>query len=125
MKNYLENIDYPFETGYDVIAQAQSGTGKTATFSTAVLQRIDTQLGQCQALILAPSRELAQQSYRHVLALGDYMQAEVVSLVGGKTVSDDVRRIRGGKIHVVVGTPGRVYHMINQGILGKIPSSVT
>ena len=47
--------------GMDVIAQAQSGTGKTATFSIAILQKIDTGLRECQALILAPTRELAQQ----------------------------------------------------------------
>jgi translation initiation factor 4A len=48
-------------TGHDVIAQAQSGTGKTATFSISVLQKIDTGVRQCQALLLAPTRELAQQ----------------------------------------------------------------
>lgn len=47
--------------GYDVIAQAQSGTGKTATFSIAILQNIDVALTDCQALVLAPTRELAQQ----------------------------------------------------------------
>ena len=47
--------------GYDVIAQAQSGTGKTATFSIAALQQIDFSISQCQALVLAPTRELAQQ----------------------------------------------------------------
>lgn len=47
--------------GLDVIAQAQSGTGKTATFSIAILQQIDTSLRECQSLILAPTRELAQQ----------------------------------------------------------------
>lgn len=49
------------KTGYDVIAQAQSGTGKTATFSIAALQQIDFSICQCQALVLAPTRELAQQ----------------------------------------------------------------
>lgn len=49
----------------DVIAQAQSGTGKTATFSIAILQQIDTALNECQALILAPTRELAQQVCTH------------------------------------------------------------
>ena len=47
--------------GYDVIAQAQSGTGKTATFSITMLQQIDFSLMKCQALVLAPTRELAQQ----------------------------------------------------------------
>ena len=48
---------------HDVIAQAQSGTGKTATFAIAILQQIDTSLKECQALVLAPTRELAQQVY--------------------------------------------------------------
>lgn len=48
-------------TGHDVIAQAQSGTGKTATFTISVLQRLDKSLKECQALIMAPTRELAQQ----------------------------------------------------------------
>lgn len=51
----------PCIKGHDVIAQAQSGTGKTATFSISILQQIDTNLNECQALILAPTRELAQQ----------------------------------------------------------------
>jgi len=51
----------PCIKGHDVIAQAQSGTGKTATFSISILQQIDTRLNECQALILAPTRELAQQ----------------------------------------------------------------
>ena len=50
-----------FPLGHDVIAQAQSGTGKTATFSIAILQQIDITLKECQALVLAPTRELAQQ----------------------------------------------------------------
>ena len=51
----------PCISGSDVIAQAQSGTGKTATFVISILQRIDTTVNECQALILAPTRELAQQ----------------------------------------------------------------
>lgn len=51
----------PCVKGHDVIAQAQSGTGKTATFSISILQQIDTSIRECQALILAPTRELAQQ----------------------------------------------------------------
>src|SRR5947207_7627827 len=57
----------------DVIAQAQSGTGKTATFSISVLQKIDHSINKCQALILAPTRELAQQITKVVLALGDFL----------------------------------------------------
>ena len=56
--------------GHDVLAQAQSGTGKTATFAISILQRLDTRLKECQALILVPTRELAQQvRSREVIAI--------------------------------------------------------
>lgn len=64
----------------DVIAQAQSGTGKTATFSISVLQKIDHSQNKCQALILAPTRELAQQITKVVMALGDYLNITVCPL---------------------------------------------
>lgn len=57
----------PCIKGHDVTAQAQSGTGKTATFSISILQQIDTSINECQALILAPTRELAQQVCSFVL----------------------------------------------------------
>uniref|UniRef100_A0A674E770 ATP-dependent RNA helicase n=1 Tax=Salmo trutta TaxID=8032 RepID=A0A674E770_SALTR len=65
----------PCIKGYDVIAQAQSGTGKTATFAISILQQIDIELKGTQALVLAPTRELAQQIQKVILALGDYMGA--------------------------------------------------
>ncbi|KAG0066983.1 translation initiation factor eIF4A, partial [Podila epicladia] len=64
----------PVVKGHDVIAQAQSGTGKTATFSISALQKLDLSNPQCQALILAPTRELAQQIQKVVIALGDFMK---------------------------------------------------
>lgn len=69
----------PVLKDHDVIAQAQSGTGKTATFSISVLQKIDHTVRQCQALILAPTRELAQQIQKVVIALGDFLNIEVDS----------------------------------------------
>ncbi|CAL1281027.1 unnamed protein product [Larinioides sclopetarius] len=99
--------------GLDVIAQAQSGTGKTATFSIAILQKIDTSLRECQALILAPTRELAQQIQKVVIALGDYMSAQCHACIGGTNVREDIRKLEMG-VHVVVGTPGRVYDMISR-----------
>jgi len=104
----------------DVIAQAQSGTGKTATFAIAILQQIDTALRDCQALILAPTRELAQQIQKVVLALGDYMNAQCHACIGGTNVREDMRKLEMG-VHIVVGTPGRVYDMINRRAL-KIDS---
>jgi len=103
----------PVVKGHDVIAQAQSGTGKTATFSISILQKLDMTIKQCQALILAPTRELAQQIQKVVIALGDYMNIECHACVGGTNVREDMAKLQDG-CHVVVGTPGRVYDMINR-----------
>lgn len=103
----------PCIKGRDVIAQAQSGTGKTATFAVAALQSIDVSVRETQALILAPTRELAQQIQKVVLALGDYMGAQCHACIGGTNVREDMRRLEQGA-HVVVGTPGRVFDMINR-----------
>jgi translation initiation factor 4A len=97
----------------DVIAQAQSGTGKTATFAIAILQQVDTKLNECQALVLAPTRELAQQIQKVVFALGDYMGISCHACIGGTNVREDQRRLEVGT-HVVVGTPGRVHDMIQR-----------
>lgn len=106
----------PIIEGRDVIAQAQSGTGKTATFAIGILQRIDAALIACQALILAPTRELAQQIRKVVLALGDYFNVRCHSCIGGTRVADDVANLKAG-IHVVVGTPGRVMDMLMRKVL--------
>merc|ERR1712002_568087 len=80
--------------GRDVIAQAQSGTGKTATFSISTLQVLDTSVRETQALILCPTRELAQQVQKVILALGDYMNVQAHVCIGG--------------------TPGRTFDMIRR-----------
>jgi translation initiation factor 4A len=103
----------PVIKGHDVIAQAQSGTGKTATFSISILQQLDMSVKGTQALILAPTRELAQQIQKVVVALGDYMNIECHACVGGTNVREDMAKLQEGA-HVVVGTPGRVFDMINR-----------
>ncbi|KAL5529279.1 TIF1 [Sanghuangporus baumii] len=103
----------PVIKGHDVIAQAQSGTGKTATFSISILQKLDMSIKGTQALILAPTRELAQQIQKVVIALGDYMSIECHACVGGTDVRQDMATLQSG-VHVVVGTPGRVFDMINR-----------
>jgi len=110
----------PILAGHDTIAQAQSGTGKTATFTIAALQSIDTSVNQCQALILAPTRELAQQTQKVVRALGDFLQISSHACVGGTLVRDDIRTLREG-VQVIVGTPGRVTHMIQSDVLNLSP----
>lgn len=106
----------PIIEGRDVIAQAQSGTGKTATFAIGLLQRLDPSLVQCQALVLAPTRELAQQIKNVVVHLGDYEGVRCHSCIGGTRVADDIASLRSG-VHVVVGTPGRVMDMLLRKVL--------
>jgi len=103
----------PILDGRDTIGQAQSGTGKTATFVIGVLQRTDYNLKACQGLILAPTRELANQIQKVALALGDYNNVKCHACIGGTSVRDDIDKLREGQ-HLVVGTPGRVYDMIGK-----------
>jgi len=103
----------PVVKGFDTIAQAQSGTGKTATFAIGVLQRVDLSLKQCQALILAPTRELAMQSHKVTCSIGDYLNVVCQACIGGTKVSDDIDMLKRG-VHIVVGTPGRVFDMIDR-----------
>ncbi|KAA8645921.1 putative eukaryotic translation initiation factor 4 [Aspergillus tanneri] len=104
----------PIIKGNDVIAQAQSGTGKTATFSISALQKIDPNLKACQALIVAPTRELAQQIQKVVVAIGDFMENITChACIGGTGVREDMNTLREGP-QVVVGTPGRIQDMIQR-----------
>ena len=103
----------PIIKGRDVIAQSQSGTGKTGVFSIGVLQNIDPTLMETQALILSPTRELAEQTQKVLLSIGDYMKVQCHACVGGKSLKEDIRRLDYG-VQVVSGTPGRVYDMINR-----------
>ncbi|KAK3871662.1 hypothetical protein Pcinc_023220 [Petrolisthes cinctipes] len=111
----------PCIRGLDVIAQAQSGTGKTATFSISILERIDNTSHHTQALILAPTRELAQQIQKVLLALGDYVNISCHACIGGTNLKEDMRRLEKG-VQIIVGTPGRVYDMINRRVL--IPDKI-
>jgi len=106
----------PFIKGKDVIAQAQSGTGKTATFSIGVLQQINVKNRNCQALILAPTRELATQTTNVVSALGDFLDIKAYACIGGTRITEDLRILSNG-VHIVVGTPGRVLDLLNRGML--------
>jgi ATP-dependent RNA helicase len=97
----------------DVIGQAQSGTGKTATFSLGVLSRVDPKKRGTQALVMSPTRELAQQIQSVLNSLGDYMNVKIHACVGGRSLGDDIRAMERGA-HVVSGTPGRVYDLLSR-----------
>lgn len=106
----------PMIRNRDTIAQAQSGTGKTGTFSISTLQLIDENSATTQGLILAPTRELAKQIYTVILCLGQYMEVKVHICTGGTDLKQDRQKLREG-VQIVVGTPGRVYELIDKDIL--------
>ncbi|CAN3374284.1 hypothetical protein DIURU_000837 [Diutina rugosa] len=103
----------PITEGRDVLAQAQSGTGKTATFTISALQRIDENERSTQALILAPTRELALQIKNVITSIGLYLNVTVHASIGGTNLADDIDAFKSGA-QIVVGTPGRVYDMIER-----------
>ena len=81
----------PMMEGKDLLGQAQSGTGKTGTFSIGTLNRIDVDENTIQAIILSPTRELSQQSYNVIKNLGEYVEGlRVQLLVGGTSVYSDI-----------------------------------
>ena len=98
---------------HDVIAQAQSGTGKTATFSIGVLQNIDENLQETQSLILSHTRELSLQIMQVVKNLSTYMNLTYNLSVGGTTIRENIDELLKNP-QVVIGTPGRVLDMINK-----------
>ncbi|KAJ2391820.1 RNA helicase [Coemansia sp. RSA 2611] len=106
----------PITSGRDVIAQAQSGTGKTGTLGISILQRIETKVRETQALVVSPTRELATQTQGVIAALGDYMNVQCHACIGGTKMGDDIRKLEHGQ-HVVSGTPGRVYDMLKRRVL--------
>ncbi|HYN88864.1 MAG TPA: DEAD/DEAH box helicase [Ardenticatenaceae bacterium] len=93
--------------GRDVIAQAQTGTGKTAAFAIPIVEKIDTRSRAVQALVLAPTRELAVQVAEATHTLGRFRGVRVLPIYGGQPISRQFHSLEKG-VHVVVGTPGRV-----------------
>ncbi len=107
----------PFIQMNEIIAQAQSGTGKTGTFSIGLLQLVNNDVNCVQAIILTPTRELANQITKIVNALGIYKKIKAHTCVGGTDWRRDVEILRSGEIRIVVGTPGRVYDMLKRGAI--------
>jgi translation initiation factor 4A len=103
----------PIIEGHDVIAQAQSGTGKTAAFAIGSLQLIDTKLDEIQCLVLSPTRELAMQTSIVYQFLSEIMKVKVALLIGGTRVGADIEKLKEGP-QVLVGSPGRVLDLIRK-----------
>jgi translation initiation factor 4A len=106
----------PFINGRDIIAQAQSGTGKTGTFCLSVLGKIDFRVNQTQALILAHTRELASQIDMVIRQLGFFTDLVCNLSVKGVPIGENIEALckKPKKPHVVIGTPGRILDMINK-----------
>ena len=100
-------------SGKDVIAQAQSGTGKTGAFSIGSLSRIDTSVKQTQLIVLSPTRELAEQIFNVMKELSSYTDISFCKVVGGTRVSDCITDLKSDP-QVIVGTPGRIIDMISK-----------
>ena len=103
----------PLINGLDIIAQSQSGTGKTGTFSIGSLQVIDPDIKQPQVLILSPTRELAQQTYNVAKQLNKYLNYSIMTLIGGKNINHDFKHLDNG-CQIVIGCPGRVFDMLKR-----------
>eukprot|EP00049_Salpingoeca_infusionum_P016314 m.332152 g.332152 ORF g.332152 m.332152 type:complete len:422 (-) comp16056_c0_seq24:4043-5308(-) len=106
----------PIAAGHDMIVQAKAGEGKTATFAIGALQLLDESHNAPQVLMLAPVREVADQTTKVTRALGDYMDITAWTFIGGRPVVDDIAALRHG-VQVACGTPGRLRHLIEQGHL--------
>lgn len=102
----------PFLDGHDIIAQAQSGTGKTATFSISLLEKIVPNKGP-QGIIIAHTRELANQINSVVNSLGIYLKYKQILLTGGTSINNNIEQLRNYP-EIIISTPGRLLDMFNK-----------
>lgn len=110
----IQSKSIPFlRTGRDVIAQAQSGTGKTGAFVIGSLERVDVDVKGTQIIIISPTRELSKQTTEVVSELSKYMNVSYMEVVGGTDVfqcRSDLDKLP----QIIIGTPGRILDMINK-----------
>lgn len=114
------NIQYksiPFiNAGRDVIAQSQSGTGKTGAFTVGILNKVDLELKQTQFIIMTPTHELAKQIFEVITELSRYMKITIAKVIGKTNISDSITELRKDP-QIIVATPGRLLDMINRNIV--------
>jgi translation initiation factor 4A len=108
----------PMKTKRDIIAQAQSGTGKTGAFVIGSLTQVDETLKKPQVLVLVHVRELAEQIAKVASQIGDFMKLNVLCAVGGNPVREDVKKLDSGA-QFIVGTPGRIYDLMSRNALPR------
>jgi ATP-dependent RNA helicase DeaD len=110
-------------TGQDVIGQAQTGTGKTAAFALPLLQNLDPNLSGVQALVVTPTRELANQVANFIFEYGRFQNVSVLPVYGGSPYGRQIRRLKEG-VSVVVGTPGRLLDLIKRNVLNLSSANI-
>jgi translation initiation factor 4A len=108
----------PIKSGNDVLAQAQSGTGKTGAFSIGAMCHVDPAIKKPQILVLVPTRELAQQIEYVATHIGNHLPLSVYSATGGTPISSDLRALERGAQYIV-GTPGRIYDLMHRGAIQR------
>ena len=108
----------PIIESNDVIAQSQSGTGKTGCFTVASLQKINENLKKTQVLIISPTRELSQQIINVLNNLGTYMKDLTTQLlVGGVSTDYDIEKYKNNTPQIAVGCPGRIFDMLKRNVI--------
>ena len=102
--------------GKDIIGQAQTGTGKTAAFGIPLIEKVDVKNKNIQALVIAPTRELAIQVSEELHKIGYDKRVQVLAVFGGQDISRQIRALK-KKPSIIVGTPGRILDHINRGTI--------
>ena len=102
----------PLVDGKDIIAQAQSGSGKTGAFCIGALEKIDNNINNVQVIILSHTKELARQTFNVFNSLGEFLNIKSALVMGGISIDDSKKKLKNG-VHAIIGTPGRILHMLN------------
>ncbi|KAH3797298.1 ATP-dependent RNA helicase me31b-like [Dreissena polymorpha] len=103
-------------TGRDILARAKNGTGKTGAYAIPILERIDTNKDEVQAMCIVPTRELALQTSQILIELSKHIGAKVMVTTGGTNLKDDIMRLY-EPVHAIVATPGRILDLMNKNLV--------
>jgi ATP-dependent RNA helicase DeaD len=106
----------PLLEGKDVIGQAQTGTGKTAAFGVPMIQNLNREVRGVQGLVLAPTRELANQDAENISKFGKYAKVKVLPVYGGESINKQIHALTNG-VQIIVGTPGRLIDLMERRVL--------
>ena len=101
---------------FDIIGQAQTGTGKTLAFGAPIISRMEKSTGKVQAIVLAPTRELAIQVGEELKRIAKYERIKILPIYGGQSIDIQISALKRG-VDIVVGTPGRILDHIRKGTL--------